>query len=456
MYYDLVVVGGGAAGISAARAGVAVGVRTALVSDGPPGGDCTFGGCVPSKTLIEAAAQGAGFAAAMQRVHQTVARIAGTEDAATLAKEGIDVLDGRAMFTSPQEVRLEGRPLPARRFVLASGSRPAVPPIRGLADLRFLTNETIFELSEQPTRLAIMGGGAIGCELAQAFARLGSAVTVVEAAPRLLPREEPEASEVLARVFAEAGIGVRTGSPVTEVRDRNGEIELAVESGSPVVADAVLVAVGRTAATADLGLDAASVELDERGFVRTDERLATTAAGIYAAGDVTGRLPFTHAAYAMGRLAARNALRRRQARLDTTAVPWVTFTAPEVAHVGLTEAQAADRVPGARVAYLPMDELDRAITAGRTDGFVKLLAGPRRLTGNAGGGRLLGATVVADRAGEMIHEVVLAMRTSMFTGRLAQAVHAYPTWSMGVQIAAAQFFGEFAGRTARPARPDHA
>ncbi|PZS21279.1 MAG: hypothetical protein DLM60_07030 [Pseudonocardiales bacterium] len=421
------------------------GARTALVNNGPPGGDCTFVGCVPSKTLIESAAQGTSFATAMGRVRDAVGRIAATEDAAALAKEGIEVASGRAVFTSPRQVLLDGRPVSARRFVVASGSRPAIPPIPGLQSMAYLTNETVFDLTAQPARLAVLGGGAIGCELAQAFARLGTTVTVIEAAPRLLPREEPETSKVLARVFSDEGITVRTGAPVTQVRDRPDGRELVLAGGPPVVADAVLVAVGRTPTTADLGLDAAGVQLDERGFVRTDAHLATTAGGIYAAGDVTGRLPFTHAAYAMGRLAARNALRRRRARFDTSAVPWVTFTAPEVAHVGRTEAQACEQATGARVAYLPMAELDRAITAGHAEGFVKLIAGPRRLTGTTGGGRLLGATI----AGEMIHEVVLAMRTAMFTGGLAQAVHAYPTWSMAVQIAAAQFFDEFAGRSAR-------
>jgi pyruvate/2-oxoglutarate dehydrogenase complex dihydrolipoamide dehydrogenase (E3) component len=454
--YDLVVIGGGAAGISAARVGVAAGARTALINDGPPGGDCTFVGCVPSKTLIESAAQGTAFATAMARVRNTVGRIAATEDAATLGKEGIQVLGGRAVFTSPRQVLLDGRPISARRFVLASGSRPAIPPIPGLDAVAYLTNETVFDLTERPSRLAVLGGGAIGCELAQAFARLGTRVTVIEAAPRLLPREEPEVSQVLARVFADEGVTVRIGSSVAQVQDRPHGCELMLPGGPPVVVDAVLVAVGRAPATAGLGLEAAGVQLDERGFVRTTALLGTTATGIYAAGDVTGRAPFTHAAYAMGRLAARNAMRRRRARFDTTAVPWVTFTSPEVAHVGSTEAHAAKQAPGARVAYLPMAELDRALTAGRSQGFVKLITGPRRLVGNAGGGRLLGATIVADRAGEMIHEAVLAMRTGMFTGRLAQAVHAYPTWSMAIQLAAAQFFGEFAGRAARPAQRDQA
>jgi pyruvate/2-oxoglutarate dehydrogenase complex dihydrolipoamide dehydrogenase (E3) component len=224
--------------------------------------------------------------------------------------------------------------------------------------------------------------------------------------------------------------------------------------GERIAADRLLVATGRQAVADGLGLADAGVRLDERGCIATDRHLATTAPGIYAAGDVTGRMPFTHAAFAMGRMAARNALRRRRMRaaaFETSAIPWVVFTDPEVAQVGLAEAQAATAHAGARVAFLPISEVDRAVTAGRTEGFVKIIAGRRRVLGAAGGGRVLGATIVAARAGEMIHETALAMRTGMFTGRLAQTTHAYPTWSLAVQQAAAQFFGQFGGRTARPA-----
>lgn len=213
------------------------------------------------------------------------------------------------------------------------------------------------------------------------------------------------------------------------------------------------MATGREPVAGHLGLENAGVRV-ERGYVVTDRHLATTAAGIYAAGDVTGRMPFTHAAHAMGRLAARNALRRRWSppgAFAMSAIPWVVFTDPEVAQVGLTEPQAAAAHAGARVAYLPVSEADRAVTAGRTEGFVKIIAGRRRVLGTAGGGRVLGATIVAARAGEMIHEPALAMHTGMFTGRLTQTVHAYPTWSLAIQQAAAQFFGQFGGRTARPA-----
>jgi pyruvate/2-oxoglutarate dehydrogenase complex dihydrolipoamide dehydrogenase (E3) component len=249
---------------------------------------------------------------------------------------------------------------------------------------------------------------------------------------------------------------VRTGVAAASVMHNDNGVTLVLASGEETAADRLLVATGRQPVAAHLGLENAGVRLDKRGYIATDRYLATTAPGVYAAGDVTGRMPFTHAAHAMGRLAARNALRRRWSppgAFATAAIPWVVFTGPEVAQVGLTEAQAAAAHAGARVAYLPVTEADRAVTAGRTEGFVKIIAGRRRVLGNMGGGLVLGATIVAARAGEMIHEPALAMRTGMFTGRLAQTVHAYPTWSLAIQQAAAQFFGRYGGRTARPTEP---
>jgi len=454
--WDLIVIGGGAAGLGAARAGADAGARVLLVSEGEIGGECTFTGCVPSKTLIEAAARGATFPAAMTAVLHAVAAIAATETPEALAADGIEVLRGRAMFTSSREIGVDGHVLRARGFVVATGSQPAVPPVSGLAGVDYLTNETIFDLGELPGALAVLGGGPVGCELAQAFARLGSQVTLIEAAPRLLPAADPEASRVLAEVFRAEGISVRTGVAAAHVKDGGKGVVVTLPGGEELTADRLLVATGRGPVTGRLGLQAAGIRQDERGCILTDRHLATTAAGIYAAGDVTGRMPFTHAAFAMGRLAARNALRRPWSppgSFATGAIPWVVFTDPEVAQVGLTETQAARSRPGARVAYLPMSEADRAVTAARTDGFVKIIAGRRHILGDTGGGRVLGATIVAPRAGEMIHEPALAMRAGLFTGRLAQATHAYPTWSLAIQQATAQFFGQSGGRTARPARP---
>lgn len=453
--WDLIVIGGGAAGLGAARAGAAAGARVLLVSEGEIGGECTFTGCVPSKTLLEAAARGTAFPAAMAAVRHAVAAIAATETPDVLGREGIEVFRGRAAFTSPHEISVDGRALWARAFIVATGSQPSAPPVPGLAGTGYLTNETIFGLGELPERLAVLGGGPVGCELAQAFARLGSQVTVIEAAPRLLPAADPEASRVVAEVFGAEGISVRTGVAAASVKHNEKTVALALASGDEVTADRLLVVTGRRPVTGDLGVEAAGVRLDQRGYIVTDRHLATTARGIYAAGDVTGRMPFTHAAFAMGRVAARDALRRPWSppgAFATAAIPWVVFTDPEVAQVGLTETQAAASHAGARVAWLPMREVDRAVTAGRTEGFVKIIAGRRRVLGGTGGGRVLGATIVAARAGEMIHEPALAIRTGMFTGRLAQATHAYPTWSLAIQQATAQFFGEFGGRTARNAR----
>ena len=450
---ELIVIGGGSGGMAAARAAARAGVRPLLVQLGPIGGDCTFTGCVPSKTLLEAAARGDSFEAAMLATRRAVEHIAATEDDDVFRREGIEVLHGWATFRSPRELDVDGTVLRSGRFVIATGAQPAVPPLDGLADLDYLTNETVFELDELPASLTVLGGGAIGCELAQAFGRLGARVTVIEALESLLPKEEPETSAAVADALTADGVVVRLGQKVVRVEaiEAEGAARLHLEGGDSVAADRVLVAVGRRGATAGLALDAAGVATDG-SFVRVDDRLATTASGIWAAGDVTGLLQFTHAADEMGRVAVGNALSRRgRRRFDSSAIPWVTFTSPEVGRVGMTEAEAAGH--GGRVAFLPMTEVDRAVTAGRTRGFVKLIAGPRRLLGNAGGGKILGATIVADRGGEMIHEPALAMRTHMFAGRLAQTVHAYPTWSMAIRQAAAQFYMEINGRSSRPAQP---
>lgn len=460
MDHDLIVIGGGAGGLGAARAARAVGADVLLVNDGPIGGDCTFTGCVPSKTLLAAAAQGASFDEAMARVRATVDRIAATESAAVLRAEGIVVREGRARLATHDTVVVDDDRITAPRIIVATGSRPSRPPVPGLDTIDVLTNESVFDLSSAPRRLAIVGGGAVGCEMALAFARLGVAVLLFEAAPRLLGREEPEASALVASSLTAAGVDVRLGVAIERAERRPDGV--ALHAGAPgsagaegVVVDQVLLAAGRTPNSGGLGLDEIGVRLDDGGHVRTDDRLETAIRGVYAAGDVTGKLPFTHAADEMGRLAAGNALRKGpRGRFRTDWIPWATFTDPEVARVGMTEDEASAH--GGRVAELPFSEMDRAITDGRTDGFVKLIAGPRTLSRNLFGGRILGATIVAPRAGEMIHEPALAMRTGMFAGRLAQTVHAYPTWSYAIQKAAAQFFRKVEGRSARPAQPGRA
>ena len=426
-------------------------MRTLLVQDGPIGGDCTFTGCVPSKALIEATMRGAPFSEAMASVRRSIETIAATETADVLRREGVEVLEGCARFTAPRELDVAGRTVRAAQVVVATGARPEIPLIEGLGDIPYLTNENVFGLIDAPRALLVLGGGAIGCELAQAFRRMGTAVTIVERLPHLVSHEEPETTTVIEATFAAEGIDVATGRSVTRAEVvADGKVGVTLDDGSWLTVDRILVAVGRQAITDGLDLAAAGIDTDDRGFITTDDHLATTASGVYAVGDVAGKLQFTHAADEMGRIAVANAFGRRKTRFDPSWIPAVTYTSPEIGRVGKTEAEAAD--VGGRVAYLPMSEVDRAIVAGRTAGFVKLIAGPRRVLGNVGGGRVLGATAVSERGGEVVHEAVLAMRTGMFTGRLAQSVHAYPSWSVAMQQAAAQFFMEIGGRTARPAR----
>lgn len=304
--------------------------------------------------------------------------------------------------------------------------------------------------------MIVLGGGPIGCEMAQAFARLGTEVTLIEGLDRLLPREEPDASRIVADALGRFGVKVTVDAQVERI-ERLGPELICVRSadGDSVTAETLFVAVGRVPSGRGLGLEEIGVDVDQRGAITVDRSMATTVKGIWAVGDVTGGLQFTHAAGRMGWVATSNALskiaRVRPFRFDTAAVPWATFTTPEVGRVGLTEAEAAARHPGAKVAHLDLEHVDRAIAAGAEDGFVKLIAAPRPAIGHLGGGRIVGATVVAPTGGELIHEVALAMQTRMFVGRLAQTTHAYPTWSMAIQQAALQFFGPSLGLTARPA-----
>ena len=455
--YDVIVLGGGAGGLVAAREAKRRGARVVVVQDGPIGGDCTFTGCVPSKALLSAAARGASFDEAMSAVRMAVQRIASTEDATALANDGIDVVHGFGRFRDRTSLVVDGRVLRSARFVVATGARPLMPPIPGLREAEPLTNETLFERSSLPASLAILGGSPIGCEMAQAFQRLGSKVTLLEAFERILPREEPEASAAIAEALRAEGVTLITGAEVTRVEcSGSGGVYLYTETtDDPVIADELLVAVGRTPASRGFGLEELGVMIDHRGAVVVDDTMATAVGGISAVGDVTALLPFTHAAGRMGWVAASNLLSRsakvRKFRFDARAIPWATFTSPEVGRVGLTEAEAAVTYPGAKVAHLPLTHVDRAIATGQTIGFVRLIAAPKHGFGHLGGGRLVGATVVAPTGGELIHEAALAMQTNMFVGRLAQTTHAYPTWSMAIQQAALQFFGQSAGLRARPA-----
>jgi len=464
--YDLVVIGAGVTGLAAARSARKGGRRVAIVEAERPGGDCTHFGCVPSKALLEtarrvqAARSGAAygfsttvevdFPAVMDRVQAVIGEVEQDESPELLRSEGIDLVAGWGVVTGPSSLEVGGRSVSFDRLVVASGSRAFVPPIEGIDEVPYLDNKSVFALRELPTHLVVLGGGPIGMELAQAFRRLGSEVTVVESAPAVIGREEPEAQHALRTVLEREGITVRTGAGA--VRVAPGPV-LHLDDGSTVAGSHLLVAIGRTPSTDGLGLDSAGVELD-RGRVVTDDHLQASDT-VWAAGDCTSRLQFTHVGDEQGRLAARNAfagpLPWRRGTWDDRVVPWVTFTDPEVGHVGLTEAQAfAEHGDRAMVSTAWERHGDRARTAGETDGFVKLIALPGRVGGMLTG-KLIGMTAVGPMAGELIAEGALSMRSGSVVGRMAQTVHAYPTWSLTTRYAAAQFFD--AGREpARPAR----
>ncbi|MCH7737002.1 MAG: mercuric reductase [Chloroflexi bacterium] len=440
--YDLLIIGGGSAGLTAARFARQIGLTVALVEKGRVGGDCTWTGCVPSKTLLRAAKSAQtikeaarfgtttsqptiDFKAVMGRVRSVIQEIFEAESPDTLQAEGIDVIQGEARFISPKTVSVDGREINARRYLVCTGAGPAIPPIDGLAEVDFLTYETIWDLEELPPRLAVVGGGPIGCELAQAFCRLGSSVTLVEGAERIMLQDEPEAADMLAKKLVQDGVDLRTDAALQRVEKTANGVRLILSGDAQLEADRVLVCVGRRPQVDGMGLDEAKVK-HGRGGIQVNKHLRTDQANIYAAGDCTGGYQFTHYAGYQGFMAVRNAFLPFNKRSVLERVPWATFTDPEVAHVGLTEDQARDR-HGDKVeaATWPMDQTDRWFMEGDSPGFLKVV--------NLSSGKLLGVTIVASRAGEMIQEWVLALDQGLKLSHMAESIHVYPTYSLATQ-----------------------
>jgi pyruvate/2-oxoglutarate dehydrogenase complex dihydrolipoamide dehydrogenase (E3) component len=450
---DLLVVGGGTAGLVAAFGAAGVGARVTMVEEDRTGGDCLWTGCVPSKALLSAARVvqdartadrfGLGtaelhvdLAAVMAAVRESQEAIAPNDSPERLEREGVTFVAGRGRLDGPGRVAVDladgGRVgLAGRAVLLATGSRPALPPVEGLAEAGALTSDTVWDLEELPARLVVVGGGPIGCELGQAFARLGSDVTIVEFADRLLVREEPEAGALLLAVLRREGVDVRLGTKGLRVEDGPDGRVLVVapaDGDGPeqqVPFDQVLVAAGRTPGTRDLGLNTVGVELTRSGHVVVDDTMRTTARGVFAAGDVTGLLPFTHAAGAQGSLVVTNALFGLKRRFDADVVPWATFTEPEVGRVGLTVAEARERhgADAVTVARFDLAELDRAIAAKTAEGFVTLVAGP--------GDRLVGGTVMGTSGGDVIATVTAWLTQGATLRDIGGTTVAYPTFAEG-------------------------
>jgi pyruvate/2-oxoglutarate dehydrogenase complex dihydrolipoamide dehydrogenase (E3) component len=438
--YNLVVLGAGTAGLVSTAGAAALGARVALVEKLLMGGDCLNFGCVPSKALIRAsraayalqeACQYGGdatgttafdFSRAMERVRRLRAEISAHDSAQRFTSLGAQVFLGAARFKSRDTLEVDGLQIKFKKAIIATGGRPAHPAVPGLAEAAFLTNETIFTLTELPARLVVIGAGPIGCELAQAFQRLGSRVTIITRGSRILPREDPDVSALLSKQLEREGVRLVLGANLRRVERQNGEKRIHFARGpaeETVAGTQFLISVGRIPNTEGLNLEAAGVEYDANG-VKVDDRLRTTNPRIYAAGDVCSQFKFTHAAEALARIALQNALFFGRKKASRLVIPWTTYTDPEVAHVGLTQEEARSRSYPVETFTLPLAEVDRAILDGETEGFARVHMDRKTR-------QILGATLASRHAGESIGELVLAMNQGLKLEALSGVIHPYPT-----------------------------
>ena len=434
--WDLLVVGGGTAGIVASRTAASFGARVLLVERARTGGDCLWTGCVPSKALLAAASRAADardaarlgidvgpvtvdFGRVMEHVRSAITAIEPDDSPATLRAAGVVVEAGDLTFTGRHSAEVDGRHVAFRQAAVCTGSAPTTTVLDDVGEVAPLTSETVWELGTLPGRLAVVGGGAIGCELAQGFARLGAEVTLVEAADRLLAGEDPDASRIVEAALTQDGVSVRTSCRVVDATSTPDGRVLVLSDGTTTACDEVLVSTGRRARTDGLGLEAAGVEVDADGSVVVDAHLRTSNPDVWAAGDVTPHPKYTHVAGVHGSLVAMNAVLGLRRSADTAAVPRVTFTDPEVAAVGAPTG--GEQPSGRRVVTRWHHEADRAVCEGRTEGLTRLVVDARD--------RVVGATVVGPRAGETLGELSLAVARGATTAELTGVTHAYPTFT---------------------------
>lgn len=436
--YNMVVIGAGTAGLVTAAGAAGLGAKVALIERHLMGGDCLNVGCVPSKALIRCAraasdVRDAGaygvtvpdgssvdFPGVMNRMRRLRAGISSHDSARRFTDLGIDVFIGDARFTGSDTVEVDGTTLRFSKACIATGARAAELPIPGLAGAGYLTNESLFSLTELPKRLAVIGAGPIGCEMAQTFARFGSKVTLLEAGPHILGREDPDAAERIERALRRDGVDVRCSVKIESARGDASERILKFGDGSELRADQILLGVGRAPNVEGLGLEAAGVAFDARSGVAVDDRLRSSNKNVYAAGDVCSVYKFTHAADFMARIVIQNALFFGRSRAGALTIPWCTFTDPEIAHVGMYERDAQQQGIEVQTITLELADVDRALLDGEDEGFLKVHL-------KKGTDRILGATLVARHAGEMINEITLAMVSGKGLGTIAKTIHPYPT-----------------------------
>ena len=444
--YNLVVIGGGTAGLVSAIGAAGLGAKVALVEKNLLGGDCLNLGCVPSKAIIRAARKAADvrdmaefgvnvpngttidFGKVMERMRRLRADISPHDSAKRFTELGVDVFLGAGKFTGPDAIQVGGQTLRFAKAVIATGARAAAPPIPGLKDVPYLTNETLFSLTKLPKRLGVIGAGPIGCEMAQSFARFGSEVFLVEAEHGILPREDRDAAEiVLEKMMGDSVKLLCCGKELKLARDPNG-VRLQVGSHGKeydVLVDQLLVAVGRAPNVEGLGLETVGVEFHKKG-VKVNDRLQTTNSRIYACGDICSPYQFTHVADFMARIVIQNALFKGRAQASSLIIPWATYTSPEIAHVGLYEKEAKDKGIEVDTFTLEMSKVDRAILDGETEGFVRIHV-------RKGTDEILGATVVAGHAGDMISELTLAMKGKLGLKTIGATIHPYPTQAEAIR-----------------------
>lgn len=455
--YDVIVIGGGAAGLTGSGLGVTLGAKTLMVEAERLGGDCTWYGCVPSKAILKAAkiahtvrkasedklldsgSTTVSFENVIAGVHKVRQEIYHEADRPEIYEEmGVEVAFGHASFVDKHTITItndqDTRKVSARYFLIATGAKAFVPPIPGIDEVPHLTNETLFELESQPERLAIVGAGPIGCEMAQAFSRLGTKVTVIDMASRILPRDDEELASILHQQLERDGVAFEFNASVKNFSMQHDVIEITLEKdekSSTLSTDAVLMATGRRANVKGLNLDAAGVEFD-KGIVVND-RCRTNIRHIYAAGDVTGRYQFTHMSEHMSKVALTNMLTKFPMRIDSKHVPWVTFTEPEVAHLGASREDLEESGKSFITYRFPYSRIDRALTDDVPDGVIKVYGKKRS-------GKILGVDIVGASAGELLGEFSVAMKNGVSLRNIADTIHAYPTYALGARRLADQWY----------------
>jgi pyruvate/2-oxoglutarate dehydrogenase complex dihydrolipoamide dehydrogenase (E3) component len=444
--YNLVVIGAGTAGLVTAAGAAGLGAKVAIIERGLMGGDCLNVGCVPSKALIAAARQAAAvrgavnfgirsnqpivdFAEVMQRMRRLRASISPHDSAQRFSDLGIDVFFGQGAFNGGNTVTVAGQTLQFKKAVIATGARPAEPPIDGLMEAGYLNNETLFSLTELPRRLVVIGGGPIGCEMAQSFARFGTEVTLIEQSSHILPGEEEDAAHIVQQAMHKDGVRILLAAKVVRV-EKNGNDRMVVvhrnDEELRINGDHVLVNIGRVPNLEGLGLESVGVVSDPQFGIEVDDRLRTSNHNIYAAGDVCSKYKFTHAADFMARIVIQNSLFMGRAKAGRLIIPWCTYTSPEVAHVGIHPRNATDQGVQLTTFTQPFSGVDRAILDGEDQGFVRVHC-------KKGSDQIVGATVVAEHAGDMIGEIVMAMKHRIGLGKIASIIHPYPTQAEAIR-----------------------